>query len=208
MACTAAAPTRRLAVSLGDLACPNRSTPLFRLEFERGPKLAKPRNWSRFWKIRKGDMVLLNAPKREKMSGADAIPKKVLQTDFLRNMVRVEGVNTRVIYPDGHPVRIEKKIHVSNVNLAVKGPDGYWVRTRVALKYTDEGEPIRIAKKTNTVIPWPEKVTRERNTSEAPEGPKDTSPEIALRKTYDYAQDVEALRIARQTMSKYNRTLD
>ena len=36
------------------------------------------------------------------------------------------------------------------------------------------------------------------------EGPKDTPPEVALRKTYDYQADKDAMRLARLTMTKYN----
>ena len=34
--------------------------------------------------------------------------------------------------------------------------------------------------------------------------PKDTEPEDALEKTYNYRADVEAIRLARQSMTKYN----
>lgn len=36
------------------------------------------------------------------------------------------------------------------------------------------------------------------------EGPKDTPPEIALKKTYDYNADKDAMRLARLTMTKFN----
>lgn len=43
-----------------------------------------------------------------------------------------------------------------------------------------------------------------RNGQEHEEGPKDTSPELALRKSYDYQEDKDAMRLARLTMTKYN----
>ena len=55
------------------------------------------------------------------------------------------------------------------------------------------------------VIHWPEKPEKPMfDEAEAREGPKDTSPEKALERTYDYEKDVQAMRIARQAMTKYN----
>mmetsp|Transcript_112998 Transcript_112998/g.258819 ORF Transcript_112998/g.258819 Transcript_112998/m.258819 type:complete len:104 (+) Transcript_112998:350-661(+) len=76
--------------------------------------------------------------------------------------------------------------------------------TRVSLKWDQDGEVIRVAKASGSIIPIPP-----RNRDEpAPEvGPKDTTPEKALEKTYDYDKDVEAMRLLRQTMTKYNHRL-
>ena len=95
---------------------------------------------------------------------------------------------------------IEKKIHYSNCNLVdpVTGTG-----TRVSVKTNDSGEQVRISTKSGSTIPWPDKKWSFRK-REAIDGPKDTPPELALEKTYDYQQDVAAMKLVRQTMKKYN----
>eukprot|EP00386_Alphamonas_edax_P003019 GDKI01009241.1.p2 GENE.GDKI01009241.1~~GDKI01009241.1.p2 ORF type:complete len:113 (-),score=20.86 GDKI01009241.1:423-761(-) len=65
--------------------------------------------------------------------------REILATDFLRNMVKIKGCNVCKLHFD------EKKIHYSNVMLldpVTKEP------TRVALRNTDDGQMVRISKKT------------------------------------------------------------
>ncbi|CAE7285592.1 MRPL24 [Symbiodinium necroappetens] len=140
--------------------------------------------------------------------------------DHRRNMVKVKGLNLRKVLDDegclrctgdgtcrmGHLLRspkfIEKKIHYSNCALidpAAGRP------TRVGLTFTEDGDAIRISHLTGHIIPWPDlpKHMQKRDEDQV-EGPKDTPPEVALRKTYDYHADKEALRLARLAMTKYN----
>ncbi|CAJ1348050.1 unnamed protein product [Effrenium voratum] len=163
---------------------------------ERGPKVVKPRLMIRTWKIRPGDLVYVS-------SGIDkANVGEVLMIDPRRNMLKVKGVNKRkVLDDDGNPKFIEKKIHYSNVALmdpAAGRP------TRVGLTFTEDGEAIRISKLSGHIIPWPDPPKHMQKEEEHEEGPKDTPPEIALRKTYDYHEDKDAMRLARLTMTKYN----
>ncbi|CAE7941923.1 MRPL24 [Symbiodinium sp. KB8] len=164
---------------------------------ERGPKLAKKRSLIPTWKIRPGDIVFVNSGKDKKSTG------EVLMVDHRRNMVKVKGLNLRKVLDDeGSPKFIEKKIHYSNCALidpAAGRP------TRVGLTFTEDGDAIRISHLTGHIIPWPDlpKHMQKRDEDQV-EGPKDTPPEVALRKTYDYHADKEALRLARLAMTKYN----
>ncbi|CEM09911.1 unnamed protein product [Vitrella brassicaformis CCMP3155] len=162
----------------------------------RGPKMVKPRNIIRHWKIKPGDEVGVIMGKEKGKTG------KVLATDALRNQVKVKGCNLRKIFWQNKWIYIEKKIHYSNVLLL---DPVLRETTRVALRYTDDGQKVRISKKTGTVIPWPESKRRIINYEDKADGPKDTLPEDALARTYDYKKDVEMMRMIRQTMTKYNR---
>mmetsp|Transcript_18324 Transcript_18324/g.42972 ORF Transcript_18324/g.42972 Transcript_18324/m.42972 type:complete len:174 (+) Transcript_18324:116-637(+) len=157
----------------------------------------KKRSLIRTWKIRPGDIVYVNSGKEKKSTG------EVLMIDHRRNMLKVKGLNLRkVIDDEGIPKFIEKKIHYSNCALidpAAGRP------TRVGLTFTEDGDAIRISHLTGHIIPWPDlpKHMQKRDEDQV-EGPKDTPPEVALRKTYDYHADKEALRLARLAMTKYN----
>eukprot|EP00438_Fugacium_kawagutii_P009270 Skav235220 [mRNA] locus=scaffold3995:118446:118628:+ [translate_table: standard] len=56
---------------------------------------------------------------------------------------------------------------------------------------------------TGSLVPSP-KISQVSSSQEHEEGPKDTPPEIALKKTYDYNADKDAMRLARLTMTKFN----
>merc|ERR1719499_686871 len=118
--------------------------------------------------------------------------------DHRRNMLKVKGLNLRKVQDeDGNYKNIEKKIHYSNcalVDPAAGRP------TRVGLTFTEDGDAIRISHLTGHVIPWPDPPKHlQKEPAEYDDGPKDTEPEIALRKTYDYHADNEAMRLARLT---------
>ncbi|SJK86425.1 Probable 39S ribosomal protein L24 mitochondrial [Babesia microti strain RI] len=166
----------------------------FQLNAVRGPKIVHPRNIIRYWKYAKGDKVKV-------ISGRDKGKiDEIIQCDRLRNQVKVRGCNMRKMVINGKRVEIEKKIHYSNVQLidpTINEP------TRISLKFDENNNPIRVSKKSGSVIPWPDKKEREFKTYE--DGIKDTAPEVALAKTYDYRKDVEMMRFVRQTMTKYNR---
>ncbi|CAK9029819.1 unnamed protein product [Durusdinium trenchii] len=150
----------------------------------------------RTWKIRPGDLVMV-------ISGGDkGSSGEVLMIDPRRNMLKVKDMNKRkVVDEDGNAKFIEKKIHYSNVAL-VDPTRGQ--ATRVGLTFTEDGDAIRVSKLTGHIIPWPDPPKNELKEEEHEEGPKDTPPEIALRKTYDYHADKDAMRLARLTMTKYN----
>ncbi|KAK2195399.1 bifunctional Ribosomal protein L26-L24 [Babesia duncani] len=162
----------------------------------RGAKIVKPRDVIRFWKIRPGDQVVV-------ISGKDKDKvNEVLQCDKLRNQVKVRGCNMRKLMVDGQMVQIEKKIHYSNVQLV---DPLLKCGTRVSIKFYD-GEPLRVSKKSGYVIPWPKRKPKEEPDLE--QGPKDTDPEVALKKTFDYHKDVESMNVLRQTMEKFNMTFN
>lgn len=113
-------------------------------------------------------------------------------------------------------VAVERKIHYSNV--ALLDPSTLQP-TKVKFLATDDDKMsmlflliflcvVRISKSSGLVLPWPETVNKRPDFAESTPGPKDTSPQLALEVTYDYQKDKEALRIARQSMNKYNRDRD
>jgi large subunit ribosomal protein L24 len=176
-----------------------RGPPLARFFDSRGPKLARPQDVIRTWKVKVGDEVEVISGKDKKKRG------RVIQTDYRRNMVKVEGCNLRTLRKKGQdPVKIEKKIHYSNVNLL---DPVYQEKTRVALRFTDDGEAVRIAKKSGQMIPWPDDLRKQKEEErllDAPVGPKDTDVEAALQKTYDGEKDALAMRMLREALTKYN----
>ncbi|EER04991.1 hypothetical protein Pmar_PMAR023132, partial [Perkinsus marinus ATCC 50983] len=58
----------------------------------------------------------------------------------------------------------------------------------------------RVAKQSGTVIPFPDRSSLVADWSDYKAGPKDTPPEIAMEKSYNYKEDVQAMKILRQTM--------
>jgi len=163
----------------------------------RGPKLVKPEEWIKFWKIRVGDQVEVTEGKCRGQAG------EVIQCDYLRNLVKVKGVNLRKIRTRSGPtIQVEKKIHYSNVALLDPADNK---PTRVKWQMLEGGDMQRVAKRSGSVIPMPEAARKILDTSNYIDGPKDTPPEVALEKTYNYFADVEKMRLIRQTLTKYNR---
>ena len=148
------------------------------------------------WKVVEGDVVaIVNGDDKGKIG-------KIIEADKLRNVVKVKGAKLRKVVDEQtqEAKYLEKFIHYSNVNLldpVLKLP------TRIAVKYL-QGERIRISKKSGCVIPFPESRERVLDFSRAYEGPKDTDPEIALKKTYVQEEDVTRLKHLRATMKRYN----
>mmetsp|Transcript_43823 Transcript_43823/g.80025 ORF Transcript_43823/g.80025 Transcript_43823/m.80025 type:complete len:208 (-) Transcript_43823:76-699(-) len=167
----------------------------------RGPKIVKAHNLIRTWKLQTGDEVKVISGKDKTKVG------EIIATDYRRNMVKVKGCNLRKIRvpmeeggKEGDYMQIEKKIHYSNVALLDPVEQ---VPTKVKLQFMPDGKVIRISKLTGHIIPWPD--ASEEPPTDAIEGPKDTPPDKALEKTYDYAVDQEAVRLARLALTKYNR---
>ncbi|MCB5165950.1 50S ribosomal protein L24 [Streptomyces bambusae] len=102
-------------------------------------------------KIKKGDLVQVITGKDKGKQG------KVIQAMPAENRVLVEGVNrvkkhTKAAQNQaGGIVITEAPIHVSNVQLVVE-KDGKKVVTRVGYRFDDEGNKIRVAKRTGEDI--------------------------------------------------------
>jgi large subunit ribosomal protein L24 len=102
-------------------------------------------------KIKKGDLVQVITGKDRGKQG------KVIQAIPATNKVLVEGVN-RVkkhtkpgLGTQGGIITVEAPVHVSNVQLVVE-KDGKKVVTRVGYRFDDEGNKIRVAKRTGEDI--------------------------------------------------------
>ncbi|XP_076609912.1 large ribosomal subunit protein uL24m [Chaetodon auriga] len=137
---------------------------------------------ARDWSVFKGDMVEILKGKDKGKQG------KVIQVFRHRNWVILEGLNTHYRYIgktedySGAYVASEAPLLVHDVTLidpSDRKP------TEVEWKYTEQGERVRVSLRTGRIIPKP---VVERRDGIIPEqwkdGPKDTSPEDALGKTY------------------------
>lgn len=134
------------------------------------------------WSLFRGDRVEILAGKDKGKQG------KVIQVFRHRNWVILEGLNThhRYIgktadYP-GTYIASEAPLLLRDVSLidpSDRKP------TEVEWKYTEEGERVRVSLRTGRIIPKP---VVERRDGIVPQqwkdGPKDTSPEDALQKTF------------------------
>ncbi|MEU8777807.1 50S ribosomal protein L24 [Streptomyces sp. NPDC048606] len=102
-------------------------------------------------KIKKGDLVQVITGKDKGKQG------KVIAAMPSENRVLVEGVNrvkkhTKAAQNQaGGIVITEAPVHVSNVQLVVE-KDGKKVVTRVGFRFDDEGNKIRVAKRTGEDI--------------------------------------------------------
>ncbi|MEU8432100.1 LSU ribosomal protein L24P [Streptomyces sp. 3211.6] len=102
-------------------------------------------------KIKKGDLVQVITGKDKGKQG------KVIAAMPSENRVLVEGVNRVKKHTKagqnqaGGIVITEAPVHVSNVQLVVE-KDGKKVVTRVGYRFDDEGNKIRVAKRTGEDI--------------------------------------------------------
>ncbi|MGW7417982.1 50S ribosomal protein L24 [Streptomyces sp. NPDC054863] len=102
-------------------------------------------------KIKKGDLVQVITGKDRGKQG------KVVQAFPREDRVLVEGVNRVKKHTKagqnqaGGIVTTEAPVHVSNVQLVVE-KDGNKVVTRVGYRFDDEGNKIRVAKRTGEDI--------------------------------------------------------
>ncbi|KAL8450159.1 hypothetical protein Emed_002644 [Eimeria media] len=155
---------------------------------------------------------------------------RILQVDKMRNAIAIEGVKERLLKDsEGREVRVAGLIHVSNAMLldpVTEKP------TRLALRRDDKGLPVRISRRSGVIVPWPDASLvatdtsrgsveylrtkqqqqqqqrhRQRDMDTALPGPKDTSKEKALEKTYNYAKEVATMDAIRHMMTKYNRDI-
>jgi large subunit ribosomal protein L24 len=158
--------------------------------------VVKVRNLIQHWKISVDDRVVINAGKAKGCSG------RVMAVDRERNTVKVQNCNLYTVRDrDGNRKLIPRAVHYSNVNLMDPSTD-----SPVRVKLTDSNE--RLSKKSGHIIPWPKKdVNPTRVNPNAITGPRDTSVEYALEKTYDYQQDIEAMKLVRAALTKYNTSI-
>jgi large subunit ribosomal protein L24 len=119
------------------------------------PQLVEAAKKDKF-NIVRGDKVQVIGNHPEK--GKQGIVEKVLRD---RDRVIVQGINLGTMRIKGNPDRgimggtqqVPRAIHYSNVNLVdpVTGKP-----TRVAKKILDDGQKVRVAKKSGAIIPRPE----------------------------------------------------
>ncbi|XP_040394945.1 39S ribosomal protein L24, mitochondrial [Cygnus olor] len=134
------------------------------------------------WKVFRGDTVQVLAGKD---AGKQALVTQVVRA---RNWVVVEGLNTHYRYINrlakfsGTYIASEAPLLLSQV--ALVDPEDR-KPTEVQWRYTEEGERVRVSLRTGRIIPLP---LRQRRDGVVPEqwidGPKDTSVEDVLDKTY------------------------
>jgi len=168
------------------------------LQSIRGLKTARNRDLITNWKIHVDDQVIINSGKAKDCRG------RVLSVDKDRNSVKVQGCNLYCVRDkEGGRKLVPRTVHYSNVNLVDPTSDS---ATRVKLRpIGDKGSLERVSKKSGTLLPWPQRdVSPTRVKPNATTGPRDTPVEYALEKTYNYQQDVEAMRAVREALTKYN----
>ena len=158
--------------------------------------MVKVRNQIQNWKISVDDRVVINAGKAKGCSG------RVIAVDKERNTVKVQNCNLYTVRDrDGNRKLVPRAVHYSNVNLVDPSTD-----SAVRVKLTESNE--RLSKKSGNIIPWPKRdVNPTRVNPNATTGPRDTSVEYALEKTYDYQQDIEAMKLVRAALTKYNTSI-
>ena len=100
--------------------------------------------------IKKGDEVIVLAGEDKGQKG------KVLKVLAEKKRALVEGINLvskstkpSAKYPQGGIIKQEAPIHISNLSL-IDPKSGK--ATRIAIKKTDDGKKIRVAKKSGEVI--------------------------------------------------------
>ena len=111
------------------------------------------------FKIKKNDMVLVLAGNDKDVKGQNGkypAPHKVLKVLVKEQRAIVEGVNIvskstkpSAKHPQGGIIKQEAPVHISNLSL-VDPKSGE--PTRVAIKRTEDGKKVRIAKKSGEEI--------------------------------------------------------
>ncbi|XP_013864700.1 large ribosomal subunit protein uL24m [Austrofundulus limnaeus] len=134
------------------------------------------------WTLFRGDTVQILKYKDEGKQG------KVIQVIRPRNWVIVAGLNTHYMrigndgdFPGIYIARENPLLYreVSLIDPVDKQP------TEVEWKFTEEGERVRVSVRTGRIIPKPPFVRKDGIVPEQwIDGPKDTSPEDTVEKTY------------------------
>nr|XP_046274287.1 probable 39S ribosomal protein L24, mitochondrial [Scatophagus argus]XP_046274288.1 probable 39S ribosomal protein L24, mitochondrial [Scatophagus argus] len=134
------------------------------------------------WNVFRGDTVEILAGKDKGKQG------KVIQVFRRRNWVILAGLNTHYRYigktEDYRGTYMASEAPLLLHNVALIDPSDR-KPTEVEWKFTEEGEKVRVSVRTGRIIPQP---VVERRDGIVPQqwkdGPKDTSPEDTLAKTY------------------------
>ncbi|KAJ8544487.1 hypothetical protein ON010_g11781 [Phytophthora cinnamomi] len=123
------------------------------IAFRRGPRTKKKSiDLIKTWHIFRGDKVEIVAGPHKGTQG------EVVSVVRDQNKVIVENVNMSHRYVKATPAASGRSylspspIHYSNVNLV---DPSIGKPTRIAIRFTDEGEKVRVSKKTGTIIPKP-----------------------------------------------------
>ncbi|KAJ8273627.1 hypothetical protein GJAV_G00103760 [Gymnothorax javanicus] len=134
------------------------------------------------WSVFKGDTVEILSGKDQGKQG------KVTQVFRHRNWVILEGLNTHYRYigksDDYRGTYIASEAPLMLKDIALVDPADRKA-TEVQWRFTEEGEKVRVSVRTGRIIPKP--VVQRRDgivPSQWKDGPKDTSPDDTLEKTY------------------------
>lgn len=140
------------------------------------------------WKVLRGDLVEICVGRDKGKQG------RVVKLNRKKNRVHIEGLrlfrktiketeDTKggVIYKEG-------PVHVSNV-MIVDPTDS--LPCKVAFKYTEEGDKVRVSKRTGNIIPRPESLSKPAMSGK--KGERDTASKDALAITFDPASLVPEL---------------
>jgi len=166
--------------------------------FSRSFKTVRPKDLISNWKIQVDDNVVINSGKAKGCRG------RVLAVDKDRNTVKVQGCNLYCTRDkQGNRRLVPRAVHYSNVNLVDPTTDS---AVRVQLRpIGDHGSLERVSRKSGSLLAWPKRdVSPTRVKPNATTGIKDTEVEFALEKTYNYEQDVAAMKAVRDSLTKYN----
>ena len=161
-------------------------------------KTVRSRDLISNWKVQVDDNVVINSGKAKGCRG------RVLALDKDRNTVKVQGCNLYCVKDkQGNRRLVPRAVHYSNVNLIDPVTDS---AVRVKLRpIGDSGSLERVSRKSGSLLVWPQRdVSPTRVKPNATTGVKDTEVEFALEKTYNYEQDVAAMKAVRDSLNKYN----
>lgn len=134
------------------------------------------------WHLFCGDMV-------EILEGKDAGKQgKVVQVNREQNCVVLEGLNMRFRYIGGtkdHPgTMIPSEVPLLHNQVKLVDPEDR-KPTEIQWRFTEEGERVRVSTRSGRIIPKPEFPRADGIVPETwTDGPKDTSVEDALERTY------------------------
>lgn len=134
------------------------------------------------WSVFRGDRVEILTGKDKGKQG------KIIQVFRHRNWVILEGLNTHHRYvgktPDYRGTYIATEAPLLLRDVALVDPSDR-KPTEVEWRFTEEGEKVRVSLRTGRIIPKPEVERKDGIVpSQWKDGPKDTSPDDALEKTY------------------------
>ncbi|CCI46009.1 hypothetical protein ABG067_001533 [Albugo candida] len=151
--------------------------------FRRGPRPQKKTiELIKNWHIVRGDFVeVINGPHKGKQGEIVGVIRD-------QNKVIVENINMHHRYVKKTPMAPGRSylapgpLHYSNVNLV---DPSIGKPTRIAIRFTEDGDKLRVSKKTGTIISKPEKLKERKVPRGAETGPFDTPPQDALERTVE-----------------------